>query len=655
MKETRVQQSAVRDLPFQIETANVSIISIVGSLFFLGSALFLWAESLRNVNLNAINDYGLVSVLPVTFYVALGVLTIGFMLTLKQTTRNTLLILMHILALIVIIHGTPQILYGTLRYSWAWKHVGIVDYIMRHGSVNPDIRYLNAYHNWPGFFALAAFFNVIAGFKSSLSYAGWGPVFFNTLILGALLVVYRTFTNDRRLIWLAAWFFFMTSWVGQDYFSPQAMSYFLYLVVVGIVLTWFGSRGILSPAHIKRFIKIDRIANFYYRLTSHTFLAYHQNIRPNSRQQTGLLLFLIMIFFVLASSHQLTPLIAVSALSFLVIFQVTSERYLPVLLAVITVVWVLFMTVGFLENNLFYVVKSFGLFSHNINANLLNLANASAGQQFVAFMDRGLSASIWIFGFLGFVRRYRSGFWDLPAVLLAVAPFPMLAINAYGGEMLFRVYLFSLPFMTFFAASLFYPTALSGRSITTPVLTAVVSLALLPGLLFAYYGKERSYYFTQNEIAAAQYVFTNAPEGSLIVDGTQDWPKEYVDYEYFNYFTIAGQSKSERLKIINNPTKTLFNIMAYPPEGMVHLDHVAIQTQGDVGHGIVTNVTVNKYPAIYLILTRSQFAVIEMTGVLPADALIHIADALYNSGQCQIVYSNSDSVIFKITLPKDEG
>jgi len=39
-----------------------------------------------------------------------------------------------ILALIAILHATPSLLYGTLRYSWAWKHVGVVDFFMRHAG-----------------------------------------------------------------------------------------------------------------------------------------------------------------------------------------------------------------------------------------------------------------------------------------------------------------------------------------------------------------------------------------------------------------------------------------------------------------------------------------------------------------------------------------
>ena len=42
------------------------------------AALAVWYRSLGNVDLDAMTDYGLVSVLPVQFYIALLLLTVSF-------------------------------------------------------------------------------------------------------------------------------------------------------------------------------------------------------------------------------------------------------------------------------------------------------------------------------------------------------------------------------------------------------------------------------------------------------------------------------------------------------------------------------------------------------------------------------------------------
>jgi hypothetical protein len=182
-------------------------------LLSVGLVLLLWGTSLQNVDLRRMSDLGLVSVLPPTFFVAFFLLTVSFSLVLSQQPVRVWILLLHVVVLIFMVHGTPALLYETLRYSWAWKHVGMVDYIQRRGSVDPtnsyllDSRFL-AYHSWPGFFASSAFITEVAGFKNALSSAQWSPVFFNLLNLGALQLIVKvlhsrpTSALAKRLVFL---------------------------------------------------------------------------------------------------------------------------------------------------------------------------------------------------------------------------------------------------------------------------------------------------------------------------------------------------------------------------------------------------------------------------------------------------------------------
>ena len=85
-----------------------------------------------------------------------------------------------------------------------------------------------------------AVFTELAGFESLREYANWAPVLSNVLWLSGLMIVTSAWTSDRRLLALTAWFFVLTNWVGQDYYSPQALAYFLHLVILGLCLRWFG-------------------------------------------------------------------------------------------------------------------------------------------------------------------------------------------------------------------------------------------------------------------------------------------------------------------------------------------------------------------------------------------------------------------------------
>ena len=80
------------------------------------------AGRLLRVKLDRFGDYGLIPLLPITFWIALAVLLVSFSVLVRRTATATPLLAAHILTLVAILHATPCLLYGTLRYSWAWKY-----------------------------------------------------------------------------------------------------------------------------------------------------------------------------------------------------------------------------------------------------------------------------------------------------------------------------------------------------------------------------------------------------------------------------------------------------------------------------------------------------------------------------------------------------
>jgi hypothetical protein len=589
--------------------------SIIGQSLPLVTALLLWIIALQNVNLTSMGDLGLVTVLPASFYAALTVLTVSFAIQ-AYRQQNLALIFLHIVGLILVIHGTPQILYGTIRYSWAWKHIGIIDYIQRNGSVDPTISYLNVYQNWPGFFSFGALINELAGVDSARVYAGWAPVFFNVLDLGPLVLIFRSFTRDRRLIFTGVWFFYIGNWIGQDYFSPQAMAYFLYLVILAIVLRWLRLTRLPTREQIKRWTKFDRLAAVIHKFLLRTVASGTPDLTISRGQRAGLTAILILIFLVITTSHQLTPFMAISALVALALFLVFKGWRLALLFIVLTVTWIVYMATAYLSGNLSMIVHTIGSLLGNLSGNLVNLHSSSQAQVLIAFMDRGLTAFMIGLALLGILTRLRHDTWDVPAALLMVSPLPMLAANAYGGEILFRVYLFSLPFLAFFAAALFYPKISSGHSFSAAIVI-YISLIMLAGFVFAYYGKENMNYFPPQEVEASDYLHQIAPPGSLIMDGTTNWPFLYKNYEEYSYLTISNFDKKGQQKLLNDPLDSISTIMS-------------------------------DYPSAYFVLNRSQFAEENLTYVLPPGTLEHIQALLMSSPRFKVIYQNQDAVIFSL-------
>ena len=163
----------------------------------LPAALLLWLLSLRNVDLGGMGDLGLLQVLPVLFWVAMALLTLGFGLALRDRRTGTGWLVGYLLGLIAVVHATPALLYPTLRYSWAWKHLAVIDAVLRHGGAVPHAGALAIYNQWPGFFAVNGMLLRATGLHSALGYAAWTPPVVNALLLGPLLLLYRSVTQDR--------------------------------------------------------------------------------------------------------------------------------------------------------------------------------------------------------------------------------------------------------------------------------------------------------------------------------------------------------------------------------------------------------------------------------------------------------------------------
>jgi len=583
----------------------------------LGLGIVLWLISLPGIEPEAMTDIGLLSVLPYTFYPALGLLTISYCWTAFRQPHQKAVLLLHLVALILILHGTPSIVYGTLRYSWAWKHVGIIDFIHRHHQVDPNIWFLDAYHNWPGFFAVNTLLTEAAGLDSALGYARWGPVFFNLLFLGALYFLHQALTPDLRLAWMATWFFFLASWVGQDYFAPQAFTYFFYLVILGILFHWFRSRGWPSRPQVRRRSGPKPLRRFFHWVTERTRRSEEAGHLSRPLHRVISMAAVILMMIAVTSSHQLTPWLLSISLLLLVLFRRLSTRSLPVLMVVLALAWALGPAFPFVSTNTEQVTSSLGTPGSNIQQNIINLDQASPGQVIVSLVGRGLTVLVLVLGLLGFFRRLLNGYVDLSAILLIMTPLPSLMGISYGGEILFRVYFFALPFLVFFIGALFYPNPDRMRSWLTPIAAILVSAVMLAGFLFAYYGKENQYYFSQEEVAASEYLYRTAPPGSLIVEGTENYPTLFRDYEYFKYVPIDREPVETRQTILDQPVEVLSRWMGNPD-----------------------------YPAAYLIITRTQKEEIDTVGYIPRGSLDRIEQTLLESGQFEVLFRNRDAAIF---------
>lgn len=586
------------------DTRAASRIAGAVSLITLPGALGLWLFSLRRIRLSAISDLGLITALPVVYWIALGTLTAGFAVTVRRRSRSGgALPVGYVLGLIAMLHATPALAYPTLRYAWAWKHVAVVDLISAHGSVPslPSSDPMSAYSQWPGFFALNSLITQLTGAPSAGSYAAWAPLFFNALMLVPLVLLYRSVTSRRRLVWTGVWFFYACSWVGQDYFAPQAFAFVLYLLFLAVL--------------VRRLRRLDE---------------------PGSRLPAAELALLLLIAVAIDTSHQLTPVMLIIAVAALALRRAHRRALLPLLAGLVlsAVAWDATVAGPFMAANAHSLVRALGALDSNVGSGLIGLGSVDPDQVLIAWIDRGLTAFVFLLALAGLILRRRLR--RSPIAAIALCPLVLGAASSYGGEMVFRVYLFALPGLALLAAAaISAPDRRAGarrglwtliRPAARGALLATTSVVLLGGLVFGYYGKERANYFTPDEVAAARYLAADAPAGELILAANDNFPGAYLDYPKHPHTWFAEQNPGVARLVLADPVGELSALSAGSPDA-----------------------------TSYVILTASQAAAAGQSGSLPADGFARIRAALEGSPESTVVYRGANAEIFRVSLAPIAG
>lgn len=561
------------------------------SIGMVAVSVGLWALGMATLELDGMTDLGLASVLPVVAIGGLVLLSISFALALRRDAGSGLTLL-HVLALIVMLFAIPAIVEQYPRFNVAWRHVGIAEVLLRTQQIDPNI---DAYFSWPGFFALSAFVTEAAGLSSTLDVVGWAPVAFNLLYLAPLLLIMRAATGDRTVVWFGVWIFYLTNWIGQDYYAPQAYGFFIYLLIIGLLLTYFGGDG--RPM---------------WPIPARFFAGPMAVTRPRMGplQRAGLLAMILVMFGALSASHQLSPFAVVAVAIVLAVLGRISVSGVPTVMIVILGTWLSYMTVTYMQGHLSDMIARIGSVDDTVAANLTDRFRGSRDHLAVIVVRSISSVLLWSLAAVGSARQLLSRRVDMTWTLLAGAPFTLLLLQSYGGEILLRVYLFGLPFMSLLAAS-----ALLGSLGARPprrVLIAVLagSMLFLGSFLIARYGNERMDMITPDEATGMARLYEIAPTDSQLVALSDNVFWKYRDYELYHYEIVT--------------------------EAALDLDVDAI----------VDAMRARPDTAGYLIVSRAQRAALELSYSMPSGRLDELQAALDETPGIRVAYENPDITIY---------
>ncbi|MFJ6855424.1 hypothetical protein ACIQM3_33710 [Streptomyces sp. NPDC091271] len=508
----------------------------------------LWTASLPHIGFRSMGEYGLLDRLPVIYYLSLLALTAGFLVSLRRAGTAPWWPALYCAGLLMALKGVPAVLYDSERYPWASKHDAVIDHLLANGELRPDEGLsgnMSAYDQWPGFFTLNGGLVRAFGADSAAAYLNWAPVVLGLLMMPVLILVYRTFSEDWRLVWTAVWIFQLANWVGQDYLAPQGLAFLLHLAVLAVVVRHFVRPG--SAGRLRSRAWLDPAAAAVPPPTG-------------TRQRAVGVAVLVPLIVAVNAVHQLTPVMLCVTLLAL---NLTRRYRNPGLLAVaglLMLAWDLTMGRPLFTETLGTLRDSLGELTQNSRAGYAGQLTG-AGPELAGRANVLMVLAVAVLAGTALLLRRRLVHSALPLLLASAAPVPLFVVNDYGGEMLFRVYLFALPGAAFFAAAALVPAAGgAGAHRVRPAVRKICAVALpvslvalLAGFMPSYYGKEQMNYTPPAETALVTRAIDRAPEGALILATTGSFPKALHRYDRLEHWFFAEQELPENVEMLKDP------------------------------------------------------------------------------------------------------
>ena len=195
-------------------------------------AVLLWIHSILYARFE-IGRFGLIHGLPVTFFIAMALLTIASAILWVSREKHSKLLLVQLLILVSALWLIPEVTGGSPPFmNHAYSNLGLTNYIALEGHLSNELWYLA----WPGAHVLFAMMTLSGGINFE-PVLGLFPLFLVVASLLPLYLLLRNVLGGERInyCWAGLWIFCLGSWTGQAYFGPQGVAFFLLLMVLAVI------------------------------------------------------------------------------------------------------------------------------------------------------------------------------------------------------------------------------------------------------------------------------------------------------------------------------------------------------------------------------------------------------------------------------------
>ncbi len=548
-------------------------------LCVLGVSAAAWAIALPSLSRARLSEFGLLRSASPLFLGSM-IVTVGVFLASVRARRMTETACA--LLTLTLMQRLPTVLATDAPlYSWTYKHLGVVDEIQKNGSL---VHGLDIYQGWPGLFAITAWFSDLTGLDP-ITIAHWFTPALHLVLVGLVYAMARVWRLNPMPALVASFIVETLNWVAQDYYSPQAVAFALaigFLILVGAAQ----QRAIAVPL-------------------------------------------MLLIFASITITHQLTPYWLIICCLLLTVFKKLRPRWM--------VGAMIAMAGLFLAFN-YDTAGSFSLLSldplQNVQSNVPTVG--VFGQRVTSLIVRGLSVTLWLSAVAALWWQRRRGRKVLAFGVLALSSFVLLGGQSYGGEAIFRVFLYSLPGCALLIAPVL-TDALTNRRWWVWLAASVIALGCVVASFQGFYGGWFANRMSKAQVDESRILLAQAGYPAYLTVAAPVWPeRSSADYIRFAAWTNPGE-----------PTYD------YPMIYSAKLTGTDFGTDAEYAKFI--EAVGNRDAPTYLIITKQMAIYDWYFGILPQDALVNLQARMRVDPRWSIDRETADFVIFKSTAAMTVG
>jgi hypothetical protein len=507
-------------------------------LLLLIGAAALWSLSLQHIDPYRSGAIGLAQDLPWQWWVGLAACIVGAVTAWFASGSGRWLPALGVGLLVLFLHGTGPAVDPAGYLPSSFVHAGYSNFIGATGRTLPR---LDARMSWPALFAAAGGLARTMG-VSATWFIRWAPLTLNLLYVFPVMSIASGQLRTPRARYAAVGIFVIANWIGQDYFSPQGLTYLFYLTLIAVCLRVFGTTAV-SDFRTRLALRLSTSDE---PDGSGRIALEAPPLPVGTATMVGVALLAAVIVAAATVTHQLTPVEIILGTGALAIGNRTRFTWLWLLAAVFALAWLSWEAQAYWSGHLKQLIGSTGHIGKSLSKGVGARFHTKSRLRPYVLRSRAADTALLV-GVALLVAavdawRWRRTRWSL--VLLIVAPALSIAAQSYGGEIALRIALFVLaPAAVLIASLLESPGERPSRVARAPrrrpragLRTAafgavfVVLLALFP---LARWGNQSFEVISPTDLAVSQWVYAHVPKGATLLYGADNTP---ISYERIGQF-----------------------------------------------------------------------------------------------------------------------